>query len=189
MRTFRPEGSKLTRSKLCTGISKDCTFCCWPWPRNSLRRVDHSRECLQNLVWTFSGVCLPHMNNVAWDYLVRCIDNNTNITGVFGQRVTQHAGAGVNVWTPCWGYSALITQKLLNLSVFLSWHLLHVLLLIRTLSRVFTTGLAGETVQTFRLLGHLCSHVQPLRRMPGDYLEFSACLKAAILNWLAPTVH
>ena len=55
---------------------------------------------------------------------------------------------------------------------------------------VFTWGLAGGTLEVWRLsLRLLCSHIQPLRRMSGDPLEFSACLKAAFssssLNWSA----
>ena len=50
-----------------------------------------------------------------------------------------------------------------------------------TLFRVFTRGLARETLENVRSLslGHLRSHIQPLQRMSGDSLEFSAGLKAA----------
>ena len=51
---------------------------------------------------------------------------------------------------------------------------------LQTLSGVFTRGLAGDP------LDHLPSHIQPPQSRSEDYLEFSACVKAAsVISHLA----
>ena len=63
--------------------------------------------------------------------------------------------------------------------------------LICKISRIFPWKLAGETPENVRsnLLGHLDSHLQPLRIISGDYPELSLGLRAAIDVNVGYTVH
>ena len=60
----------------------------------------------------------------------------------------------------------------------------HTVLVILTLSRGFTGGRPGETTANVQSLWlrYLSSHIQPLRIIWGDYPEFSACLRAAVVK-------
>ena len=55
--------------------------------------------------------------------------------------------------------------------------------LIRTSSRVCTSGLAGETPENVpsNWLRNVCSHVRPLQIVLGDFPAFTAALTAAVL--------
>lgn len=155
------------------------------WPFGGVKQVElfsdmNSRQCMQNCIRAFSGVCRSHMTKQQEIVRVSRALNSRIICGALcGVCVEQQETPITPLRKAVFSFTVINTPTRCEFSgCILTWAHSGIL------QRLYYRGLAGET--PYNVQSNICrdlsSHIQPLRRSSGQFPVFSARLKADMVT-------